>query len=406
MLNRRRSSSQVIAEAVESRLHLAAATVTGSSGADEIRVTTSFSTIVVEVNGLPQSYPTVIYDSLLIEAQGNADTIFIDSNDGIPITINGGNGDDEIHFAEASGTLNDTPSSATLQASSGNDTLFLHDDNGGGTYSVTGNRVTRPGFAGVVQNNVAKVKLTGGGGVDTFNIVNGTATTFVLEAGGGADVLNLGSFGNPANVSFDNSQDFANIQTEVGSTLSLLDNSGLFLTTNQSNVEGNTTLGTGYIVERNSLVAGGLGYWRERLQNGQTPTTPSLISTFAASSAINDAIGYAYADDLTITELDGFPIQDGDLVLRYTLRGDANLDKVVGFDDLVSLAQNYQGAGFREWYQGDFNLTRSVNFDDLVSLAQNYGATATAFASLKASPAAKVVSIDKKRSDRVPASII
>lgn len=61
------------------------------------------------------------------------------------------------------------------------------------------------------------------------------------------------------------------------------------------------------------------------------------------------------------------------VIIRYTLRGDTNLDKTVNFDDLLALAQNYNATGTAQWSQGDTNYDGNVNFDDLLTLAQNYG---------------------------------
>jgi hypothetical protein len=68
------------------------------------------------------------------------------------------------------------------------------------------------------------------------------------------------------------------------------------------------------------------------------------------------------------------------VLVRYTLAGDATLDGVVDFKDLVQLAQNYNTAdGNQVWYAGDFTYDGNVNFADLVKLAQNYnGALASA----------------------------
>jgi hypothetical protein len=63
------------------------------------------------------------------------------------------------------------------------------------------------------------------------------------------------------------------------------------------------------------------------------------------------------------------------VILRYTRKGDANVDGDVDFDDLLRLAQNYSGTG-KVWSNGDSNYNGLVNFDDLLSLAQNYGLTA------------------------------
>jgi ELWxxDGT repeat protein len=65
----------------------------------------------------------------------------------------------------------------------------------------------------------------------------------------------------------------------------------------------------------------------------------------------------------------------------FVLAGDANRDRVVDFNDLVKLAQNYNTTGGKTYADGDFTGDGDVDFDDLVVLAQHYntslpGATA------------------------------
>jgi len=72
-----------------------------------------------------------------------------------------------------------------------------------------------------------------------------------------------------------------------------------------------------------------------------------------------------------ITLLDWAALDD----IGYDLArpGDANADGFVDFNDLVTLAQNYNVAdGQRRWSQGDFNYDGNVDFADLVATAQNY----------------------------------
>ncbi len=59
------------------------------------------------------------------------------------------------------------------------------------------------------------------------------------------------------------------------------------------------------------------------------------------------------------------------------LRGDANLDGLVNFDDLLMLAANYQKPSDATWLNGDFNEDGRVDFDDLLILASRYGQSAT-----------------------------
>jgi T5SS/PEP-CTERM-associated repeat protein len=64
-------------------------------------------------------------------------------------------------------------------------------------------------------------------------------------------------------------------------------------------------------------------------------------------------------------------LEDTGLTIKLTLKGDTNLSGTVDFDDLLVLAQNYNGTN-RFWQNGDFNYDGNVNFDDLLSLAQFY----------------------------------
>jgi hypothetical protein len=60
-----------------------------------------------------------------------------------------------------------------------------------------------------------------------------------------------------------------------------------------------------------------------------------------------------------------------------TLDGDATLDGVVDFNDLVKLAQHYNVTdGNQSWAAGDFTHDGNVDFNDLVKLAQNYNLAA------------------------------
>jgi hypothetical protein len=67
---------------------------------------------------------------------------------------------------------------------------------------------------------------------------------------------------------------------------------------------------------------------------------------------------------------DGSP--GGDALLSFfSLGGDANRNRVVDFNDLVKLAQNYNTTG-KTWADGDFTGDGNVDFNDLVVLAQRY----------------------------------
>jgi hypothetical protein len=70
-----------------------------------------------------------------------------------------------------------------------------------------------------------------------------------------------------------------------------------------------------------------------------------------------------------------FDEPNGLLKVRPRLPGDANHDGKVDFEDLVKLAQHYNGGTDPDdyWAGGDFNGDDVVDFNDLVVLAQHYG---------------------------------
>jgi hypothetical protein len=57
------------------------------------------------------------------------------------------------------------------------------------------------------------------------------------------------------------------------------------------------------------------------------------------------------------------------------LAGDANNDGVIGFADLVAVAQNYGATANTSFAKGDYNYDGQVSFADLVIVAQKYGST-------------------------------
>ena len=70
----------------------------------------------------------------------------------------------------------------------------------------------------------------------------------------------------------------------------------------------------------------------------------------------------------------GVPVVAGDVLIRFKLAGDADLNATVDFNDLARLAQNYNTTNKFRW-QGDFTYDGNVDFNDLALMAQNYNTT-------------------------------
>ena len=109
------------------------------------------------------------------------------------------------------------------------------------------------------------------------------------------------------------------------------------------------------------------------------PGTPAAILANIQSGSI-------YSSATTASKSLGYgDIGGGNTAVLFTLKGDATLDRSVGFDDLLALAKSYNATN-TVWAQGDFNYDGATTFDDLLALAKNYNGTFT--------PAAGVGSAD------------
>jgi hypothetical protein len=112
-----------------------------------------------------------------------------------------------------------------------------------------------------------------------------------------------------------------------------------------------------------------------------TGTAPlDQVRQYLANGQIVDALltdprqAIAYGDNTVLqrTTLDDLTLDSSSVILQARLRGDATMDGTVDFNDLLALAQAYNGAGF--WTNGDSDYSGTVSFNDLLALAQNYGA--------------------------------
>ena len=127
-----------------------------------------------------------------------------------------------------------------------------------------------------------------------------------------------------------------------------------------------------------------------QLNDTLTMDVDEVLQTSA--SATRGASSTVSADFSRATRLFFMPLSSG---LAFTsasghsylpLAGDTNVDGMVDFSDLLTLAQNYGVTG-ATWAQGDFNADGTVNFADLLALAQNYGQNVDGTQAAAADPA-------------------
>jgi hypothetical protein len=181
--------------------------------------------------------------------------------------------------------------------------------------------------------------------------------------------------------------------TEVGASSTINFNGGsiflgtLYLTSTTSRVQlgsgggkvlraqylslggGSSVAGTVDLNDNSMTLSGGdpagrlLSYIRSGY-NGGSWTGPGLTSSAAAAAAASAAVhktALGYGND-------GL----GNLLVKYTYYGDANLDGQVDVTDLGALATNWQTSS--AWSGGDFNYDGFVDVSDLGMLATNWQA--------------------------------
>jgi hypothetical protein len=178
--------------------------------------------------------------------------------------------------------------------------------------------------------------------------------------------------------------------TVDNSTAAIVANGGLAAGSRVIHTRGLNINGTGRVnLDRHAMIVdhtGGTGAGDRvraaviRGYNGGAWDGPGIYSAPAATMNGLGAVGYAEASDVlgisgaqTATYL-GETVDATAVLVRFTLSGDADLNGRVDFNDLVRLAQNYEGgAAVKRWSQGDFTYDGAVDFADLVKLAQAYG---------------------------------
>ncbi len=104
------------------------------------------------------------------------------------------------------------------------------------------------------------------------------------------------------------------------------------------------------------------------VRSGASGSTGILSSTaYAPINGLSYAVGFADGADGVVAGL-----SSGQIELKFTLLGDANLDGTVNGSDFSILAANF-GTGTTNWDQGNFLYGSSVNGSDFSALAANFG---------------------------------
>ncbi len=236
-------------------------------------------------------------------------------------------------------------------------------DTNAGHYFVTLTSTVSP--ASVTVNSSGNYSITGTGGaiVSTGAFIKGGSSTLTLGVGLTASSLaiNTGSVVLASNTTagtWTAAHPLSNVN--IGS-LTIAANSALDITNNHVIIDygsGSDPMSTIY------------GYLKSGYNNGSwngAGIISSAAATENATAGLKYGIGFADGTDRVISGL-----SSGEIELKYTLLGDANLDGTVNGSDFSILAANF-GLGHTNWDQGNFLFASSVNGSDFSALAANFG---------------------------------
>ncbi|HQY87744.1 MAG TPA: matrixin family metalloprotease [Tepidisphaeraceae bacterium] len=340
-------------------------------------------------------------DSLVVDA--NSETLVLNSAGGEDFVQLG---DSDFFFGDGMDrmtgdiTVNNSPSFTHLILSDSYGTTGRN-----ATWSLNGNYTVVSGlqaFGTISYNNsdIRSVDIYGSSLADIYNFNHVSETTTVNTAGGSDDLnINSTDAGGLITVNTGSGDDTLRINEDAtgiatatlaatdeimlltilaGGRLEMLSGANITLFSGGVTLEGVLDIADNAFVRRN--YAPGFAFYADALRNGYNGglwngAASAIVSTTAAGAGVaGDSVGYAFASQTTLSSLSGIGLNAGDLVVRYTLEGDANLDRTVNFTDLLRVSQNYGQSG-RMWSQGnfDYDAANNVLFPDLLKLSQRYG---------------------------------
>lgn len=116
-------------------------------------------------------------------------------------------------------------------------------------------------------------------------------------------------------------------------------------------------------------------YIQRAYNNGQWTgggITSSAAAAAAGSPSRRTALGFGSASQIDVTTVAGQAVNPGDHLIRYTLYGDADLNRIVNIADFARLAANFNRTFVGRWSAGDFNYDDRVDIADFSLLAANF----------------------------------
>ena len=274
----------------------------------------------------------------------------------------------------------------TLTGATGGDALNITGTaNGNDAFAVTSGSITFNSNP-LSFSNVSLLSLTPGTGTDSLNVSSGSVTIPPPQAGAGIITRNFSTLNIAGNAIF------ATAAAHSGRTL---------VETSALSVAGQLDLGGNDMIVHNGNLSAITGMIAGGYDNGQWNGSGIESSAAANNTTHLTALGVIQNNQsgsalFTSTNLfDGATPGAGDILVKYTYYGDANLDgKVDGSD--YSLIDNGYLNHLTGWYNGDFNYDGVVDGSDytLIDNAFNtQGASLAAKAAVVVDSAARPATV-------------
>jgi autotransporter-associated beta strand protein len=241
-----------------------------------------------------------------------------------------------------------------------------------GTVTLTGNATITTGAnpAEVIFNN----RVTGSG-----NLVKAGNNTLTMN--GASSDYSGSTTVNGGTLVFGATHRIAALTINSGARAVASSGGNKFLKTSVLTLNGTGALDM--TDEDGILTATSLATVKSLIQSGYNNgawTGNGITSSQAASVAANagnlhkTALGYGTATQTGKASFDGEIVNGTDVLIRYTLYGDANLDGTVNSTDFAAIASHFNQSS-NTWPDGDFNYDGRVNALDFNALAANFAST-------------------------------
>jgi fibronectin-binding autotransporter adhesin len=294
---------------------------------------------------------------------------------GTTVTLNGGNG-----------TLGGTPLGTGAISNSGalnfnrSDTTFalVNNISGAGTFNMGGSGTLSltgvVNYSGTTTISAGTLEASAPGQLSTLSAIVNNSNLEIL-GGSQASPIVSGNISGTGNLIVGNATTPAYLKLGTSTGTSSVNWTGLQIGATSALDINNDTLAINYAGQAdpvasvvNMLVSGygPLSNWQGTL---------GITSSAAGASPLNPLLSVGYADGNNPYDagkgITGLAANE--ILIRYTLAGDANLDYQVNFNDLLIVAQDFNKSG-QDWVQGNFIYAGNglVNFADLLIVAQNF----------------------------------